>query len=119
MASLDDVLAGLDRDALRELLEHALRNAGQLPATLPPDVEKATLVLSPREEGLTPKDIPVDTLLSKITSIRDKLRVSEQRINASTVDARAMLELQQSVTELYRVLAAVTALLAAPRDPTP
>ena len=41
------------------------------------------LTLLPREDGLTPKDIPVDQLLHKITMMRDKLRVLEQRVNAA------------------------------------
>ena len=117
--ALETALATLERDSLRELMERALRSAGQLPSPLPPDAEKATLVLAPREDDLTAKDIPVDTLLHKITMIRDRLRVSEQRINASDTDPRQTLELQQSITELYRVLSGISALLSAPKDPTP
>lgn len=116
MASIEDALANLDREALRALLERALEQSGHAPSPLPDGAESATLVLSPREEGMAAKDIPVDTLLKKVTMIRDRLRVSEQRINAAELPTRETLELQSSVTELYRVLSAVSSLLAAPKD---
>ncbi|MEW5855221.1 MAG: hypothetical protein AB2A00_40970 [Myxococcota bacterium] len=118
MSTLDDELSRLDRDALRDALKEALHQAGELAdATLPSGVETSTLRLVPREEGLAPKDIPVETLLSKVVMMRDKLRVAEQRINASdALTAAQKFQLQAHITELYRLFSALGPLLSVPAD---
>jgi hypothetical protein len=68
------------------------------------------LTVVPREEGLSSKDIPVDALFHKLTMMRDKLRVLEQRVNAA--DGVALAEraaLQAKITAVY---AAMTGLAA-------
>ncbi|MBI5498191.1 MAG: hypothetical protein HY904_24525 [Deltaproteobacteria bacterium] len=117
MTTLEEGLSALDRDALRELVRHALRVTAALPAAgpLPDAVTAGTVALVPREEGLQPKDLPVETLLHKITMVRDKLRVAEQRVNASDgLTPAARQQLQGRLTEAYRALAAVDALLSPP-----
>jgi len=118
MTQVDQALQALDRDVLKRLMEQALRQAGTLTQGVLSDaVVGATLSLVPREEGLSPKDLPVDTLLHKVTMMRDKLRVAEQRINASdTLNSAQQFQLQASVTEAYRALGALGALLQLPPD---
>lgn len=118
-ASLDETLLSLDRAALKELLLRAMQHAGAVSqGRLPDAVVAGQLSLVPREEGLAPKDIPVDTVLHKITMMRDKLRLAEQRINASDAPTAEKLALQAQLTEAYRVLSSVAALLnAAPDTP--
>lgn len=118
MTQAEEALQALDREALKQLMEQALRQAGTLTlGLLPQSVVGATVSLMPREEGLAPKDLPVDTLLHKITMMRDKLRTAEQRINASdTLSSAQQFELQASVTEAYRALGALGALLQLPPD---
>ena len=80
----------------------ALRALGRVPPEKPLPVTGLVLTLMPREDGLAAKDIPVDALFHKITMMRDKLRVMEQRINASDAlgdDART--QLQARITDLY------------------
>jgi hypothetical protein len=75
----------------------ALRALGLVPGAKPlPSTD--TLSLVPRDESLQKKDIPLDQLHQKLTSMRDKLRVMEQRINASEVSAEARAQLQQTIT---------------------
>lgn len=109
---------GTDRDEMREALRQALVQAGMLAGEpLPPDIGQAVLTLVPREEGLAAKDIPVDSLINKVVMIRDRLRVSEQRINASdALGAATKLELQGRITAVQQVLVGLAALLAAPPD---
>ena len=40
-----------------------------------------TLVIRPADESLKPREMPVETLFRKVTSVRDRLRVLEQRLN--------------------------------------
>jgi hypothetical protein len=80
----------------------ALRALGRVPPEKPLPVTGLVLTLMPREDGLASKDIPVDALFHKITMMRDKLRVMEQRINASdSVDDDARTRLQARITDLY------------------
>lgn len=47
------------------------------------------------------KEIPIDTFFHKIIMVRDRLRVMEQKINASKLDDAEKIELQQYITRIY------------------
>jgi hypothetical protein len=120
--AVQDALLQLDREALRELVAQALAVAGLTPAhqgPLPEGSVAGMLRLLPREEGLAAKDIPVEAILHKVEMMRDKLRLVEQRINASDVGPERKLAAQESLTEAYRVLASVGVLLRVPADAAP
>jgi hypothetical protein len=81
-------------------------------STLPLDGLVLTLV--PREEGLAPKEVPVDALFHKLTMMRDKLRVLEQRLNAADGLALAeRAELQARVTAVYAAFTGLAAFFSA------
>jgi hypothetical protein len=91
----------------------ALRALGHVPPRAPLPSTGLTLKLVPREDGLQEKAIPVDALKHKLTMMRDKLRVMEQRMNASDnldVDERA--KLQALVTSTYAAIAGLVALFS-------
>lgn len=59
------------------------------------------LILEPSDTSLKAYELPIDTFFHKITMVRDRLRVMEQRINASDLDEQGKIDLQQYITRIY------------------
>lgn len=59
------------------------------------------IILEPGQPGLASKEIPIDTFFHKIIMVRDRLRVMEQKINASKIEELEKIELQQYLTRIY------------------
>jgi len=59
------------------------------------------MILKPDDSGLKPKEIPIETFFHKIIMVRDRLRVMEQRINASDLHDEDKINLQQYITRIY------------------
>ena len=99
---------------LREVLEEEM---GVGRASMAPRFEGGTLILQPQDSGLKSKEIPMEVFFKKITSVREKLRVLEQKINNNkslSVEERA--ELQQAITRAYGSLTTFNILFADDED---
>ena len=60
------------------------------------------LILEPGDTTLQGKELPIDSFFHKITMVRDRLRVMEQKINASkNLDEQEKIDLQQYLTRSY------------------
>lgn len=60
------------------------------------------LILEPGDTNLQSKEIPIDGFFHKITMVRDRLRVMEQKINVSNnLDEQEKIDLQQYITRSY------------------
>lgn len=59
------------------------------------------LILEPGDVSLKSYEVPIDTFFHKITMVRDRIRVMEQRINASDLDEQGKIDLQQYITRIY------------------
>jgi hypothetical protein len=59
------------------------------------------LILEPGDTSLKAYELPIDTFFHKITMVRDRLRVMEQRINSSDLDEQGKVDLQQYITRIY------------------
>lgn len=61
-----------------------------------------SILLKPKDVSLSDKEIPIDTFFHKIVMLRDRLRVMEQKINASKVlEDQDKIDLQQYITRCY------------------
>lgn len=60
-----------------------------------------TMILKPEDTSLKPKEIPIEAFFHKIVMVRDRLRVMEQRINASALSDEDKINLQQYITRIY------------------
>ncbi|QLG46890.1 hypothetical protein [Costertonia aggregata] len=60
------------------------------------------MVLKPGDDNLSDKEIPITTFFHKIVMVRDRIRVMEQKINASkNLDDQEKVDLQQYITRIY------------------
>ena len=59
------------------------------------------LILEPADKSLKASEMPIDTFFHKITMVRDRLRVMEQKINSSNLDEQEKIDLQQYITRSY------------------
>lgn len=60
-----------------------------------------TMILKPKDDSYKEKEIPIDAFFHKIVMVRDRLRVMEQRINASNLSDEEKVNLQQYITRIY------------------
>ncbi|HOY41143.1 MAG TPA: hypothetical protein PLX60_04735 [Chitinophagales bacterium] len=63
--------------------------------------EGGNLVMQPKDRSLQSKEIPIESFFHKIVMTRDRLRVMEQKINASKISDAEKVELQQYITRIY------------------
>jgi hypothetical protein len=59
------------------------------------------MILVPEDSNLRPKEMEIEDFFHKIVMVRDRLRVMEQRINASKLDEEEKINLQQYITRIY------------------
>jgi hypothetical protein len=98
----------MDADTLYELIADAAQAARE--ERLPDDVPLARRFVGGElalidGEGREVKRLPIDTLFKKVTALRERLRVMEQKVNNHEgLDALDRAELQASITRCYGTL---------------
>ena len=108
--ALEDVVS-----AVENVFDQYMENPS--PIDLGDKWEGGTMTLTPGEEGLKGKEIPIETFFHKIVMLRDRLRVLEQNINShSKLSDEDKVNLQQYITRCYGSLTTFNVLFDSKED---
>jgi hypothetical protein len=78
-----------------------------------PGTKIAELLMKPRDPALQPKELGVEDLLSKMTRVRNEMRVLEQKVNVhEKLEDEERLNLDSYITAVYLATARLAELLA-------
>jgi hypothetical protein len=111
---LPEEILDMDADEFREVLRDVIREElGVTEVELGGRWQGGEVILKPGKAGTQEKRVPIEMLFRKIVSIRDKLRVLEQKINAhSGLSDEDKLQMQQYITQSYGSLTTFNVLFA-------
>jgi len=74
------------------------------------------MIMEPGQQGVQGKEVPIDTFFNKIIMVRDRLRVMEQKVNASNLADNEKVDLQQYITRIYGSLTTFNVLFKSQTD---
>ena len=108
----------MDQETFRQVLREVLLDElGVRDVELGDRWNDGELVLIPGKEGTQEKRIPLDVFFKKIVTVRDKLRVLEQKVNGNkNLSDEEKVQLQQYITGCYGSLTSFNVLFRRKED---
>ena len=87
-------------DAFSRALDQKLTTP-ETDVAIAPKFYHGTIELKPKDPSMQSKEIDIEVFFKKIISVRNNLRVLEQKINSSKLEDGEKLELQGYITRSY------------------
>jgi hypothetical protein len=87
-------------EAFSNALDQKLATA-ESDVSIAPKFYHGTLILKPKDPSMQTKEIDLEIFFKKIISVRNNLRVLEQKINSSKLDDGEKIELEGYITRSY------------------
>jgi hypothetical protein len=87
-------------DAFSRALDQKLTTA-ETDVSIAPKFYHGTMVLKPKDPSMQAKEVDLEVFFKKIISIRNNLRVLEQKINSSKLEEGEKIELEGYITRCY------------------
>ena len=102
---------------LRRIIENQNEMAGLRDVELSNKWLGGKITITPGDPTMKSTDIPIDNFFKKVISVREKLRVLEQKINHhNKLESNDKLELQQYISRCYGSLTSFNVLFRYPED---
>jgi superoxide dismutase len=87
--------------AFNDALDQKLNREGDV-SEIAPKFHRGTVILQPEDSHLQSKEVDIDVFFKKIVSVRNNLRVLEQKINSNPkLDEADKIDLQGYITKSY------------------
>lgn len=102
-------------DAFTRALDQKLTTP-ETDVSIAPKFYHGTMVLKPKDPAMQLKEVDLEVFFKKIISIRNNLRVLEQKVNSSNLEAGEKLELEGYITRCYGSLTTFNILFQNPED---
>jgi hypothetical protein len=102
-------------DAFSRALDQKLTTP-ETDVAIAPKFYHGTLVMKPKDASLQSKEVDLEVFFKKLVSLRNNLRVLEQKVNASDLPEAAKLELDGYITRCYGSLTTFNVLFQEPED---
>jgi hypothetical protein len=102
-------------DAFTRALDQKLTTP-ETDVSIAPKFYHGTMELKPRDPSMQSKEVDIEVFFKKIISLRNNLRVLEQKINSSGLQEAEKVELQGYITRCYGSLTTFNVLFQEPED---